>query len=221
MGGSIQGGVGKNRGRVIQKKWFRIEHNADGSLGAVTEVDAKGRNGSIVRYYESVDAADACRQAKEWYENYRETHRRGVAARHTRLMAEGKCVDCGRLIGPYGTARRCRECSDRVNAAAKAWRERGRVPLPKKQPNVVKLRERVARWRKDGHERSAEKAGGSHELNKAYFFRKVLKESYAFTNLFQFQEWLRAQIRERGLEPPVKPSKKIDWLEDKIAKAAK
>lgn len=206
---------------MIQKKWFAVEQHADGSLGAVTEAPAKGRNGSVVRYYEAVDAADACAQAKEWYENYSKVHARGAAAGRARKMAAGKCTNCGINKGPDATRWHCRGCADKQNARDRERTRLGCVTLPKKSVNVAEMRDKRRALDEKGRERKIKLSGSLWEYNKGLIFSKALKESYAFTNLFQFQEWLRAQIRERGLEPPVKPSKKIDWLEDKIAKAAK
>lgn len=54
---------------MIQKRVFRIEHDPkDGSIRSCQEVDSKGRNGGIVRYYEALSEAEACSLAKQWWQ---------------------------------------------------------------------------------------------------------------------------------------------------------
>ncbi len=59
----------------LQKKWFRIETGKDGDILSCEEVSAKGRAGSVVRYYEALDKAEACAAAKAWAENHRRNQR--------------------------------------------------------------------------------------------------------------------------------------------------
>ncbi len=78
----------------LQKKWFRVEQSADGSILSCTEVDAKGRKGAHVRFYEAADSAAACDAAKAWYENYAAKDRAAQRTRYGKRKSEGSCTRC-------------------------------------------------------------------------------------------------------------------------------
>lgn len=96
---------------MIQLKWFRVEHLKDGSLGGVTEVDNKGKNNSIVRYYEAVSAKEACNEACRWYANHTRTSEASKRNTYLRRKEKGLCVYC---TVPPKKARKgktsCEEC---------------------------------------------------------------------------------------------------------------
>lgn len=79
---------------MIQKKWFSVEHQPGGTLGQVREVEAKGRNGSVVRFYEATDKADACSQAAQWYLRIKAQQNASQNELRARRIAKGKCTHC-------------------------------------------------------------------------------------------------------------------------------
>lgn len=119
---------------MIQLKWFRIETGADGSILSCTEVEAKGRSGAVVRYYEAVSASKACDAAKEWAKARRER----ANARHKRIVSIGICASCG------GSSRKgkclCQGCADRRATLAKSLRL-GRPLLTKRHASPVEAKE--------------------------------------------------------------------------------
>lgn len=96
----------------LQMKWFRVEQSTDGSILSCTEVDAKGRKGAHVRYYEATDSAAACAFAKEWFARRKAGALRSVNARHARLIAQGLCTSCGHK--PLVNKRHCKDCRQRA-----------------------------------------------------------------------------------------------------------
>lgn len=128
---------------MIQKRWFSVETLADGSIGKVCEVEAKGRNGSVVRFYEAVDKADACSQAKSWHEADKARRRSaysdrvsanpGACTLHPRHPKKcPKCKEQRRRIKTGECAKRRTEVSaeellkakkirDRISAEARTW----------------------------------------------------------------------------------------------------
>jgi hypothetical protein len=113
---------------VIQKRWFRIETAKDGSILNCSEVEAKGRSGGVVRFYEAVDAADACSQAKAWYINDRNAKREWAAKARAAAKAKGLCVQCKRRK-PFKGKKQCQVCSDMKREIHLRWREAGCPPL--------------------------------------------------------------------------------------------
>jgi len=79
---------------MIQKKWFRIETGADGSVLSCVEVPAQGRNGAVVRFYEAADKAAACSAAKEWYEKHRQSMNASSKRTKERAAVAEKCRIC-------------------------------------------------------------------------------------------------------------------------------
>lgn len=128
---------------MIQKKWFRIETDASGAILSCTEVDSKGRQGAVVRYYEALTKADACRQAKEWAERFRSNLRASNVRRRDRLLAAGLCKWCGK--NPRVNADHCEECRVRVNKLNNQRRRdrRNGDSAPRKNLDPIQLRENV------------------------------------------------------------------------------
>lgn len=95
---------------MIQKKWFRIETDKDGAILSCEEVSSKGRQGAVVRYYEALTKADACKQAKEWQRERANRNSANTKERRSRLNAQGKCGICRRAgpISPGGVCKHCR-----------------------------------------------------------------------------------------------------------------
>lgn len=82
---------------MIQKKWFRVETGKDGSVLSCEEVEAKGKAvGSVVRFYEAADKADACRQAKLWWSHKKEIDRDYSEKRQKIRRKAGLCSRCGK-----------------------------------------------------------------------------------------------------------------------------
>lgn len=75
---------------MIQKKWFRIETDASGAILSCEEVSSKGRPGAVVRYYEALTKADACKQARRWSEE----QMRLRLKLHADRRAKGSCFAC-------------------------------------------------------------------------------------------------------------------------------
>jgi hypothetical protein len=99
---------------VIQLKWFRIETGADGSILSCTEVEAKGRSGGVVRFYEAIDADKACKSAQDWFAS----RQRSWKKRYENNKASGMCgCGCG---GPARTGKTtCQAQVDRTTRLAK------------------------------------------------------------------------------------------------------
>ena len=98
---------------MLQKKWFRIESYADGSIASCEEVEVKGRNGSVVRFYEAADNAEACAQASAWFREQQLRFRSDMKTRSER----GLCLRCKkRLVN--GACERCAAVKERANVRA-------------------------------------------------------------------------------------------------------
>lgn len=111
---------------MIQKKWFRVETASDGSILSCEEVEAKGRSGSVVRFYEAADKADACSQAKEWYERRRQQDREQSAKNRSERKALGLCSRSGCRSKPEKGRSYCARCSANKNEENKLRRQRRR-----------------------------------------------------------------------------------------------
>lgn len=106
---------------MIQKKWFSVEHLKDGSIGKVTEVEAKGRSGAVVRFYEAADAADACTQAAQWFARSRAQSAAANRRRRDARRADALCTDCGGTPTPGFV--RCEGCRNRSAADMRLSRQ--------------------------------------------------------------------------------------------------
>ena len=142
---------------MIQKKWFRIETDSEGNILSCEEVSSKGRQGAVVRYYEALDKADACKQAKEWANRYRETKRSSMNARRREREANGLCVYCG--VRPSASAQSCRECVA-LNTQRSRELRLGRVPRISRLSDT-ELRERVRDRKRQEQKLVAERWGSS------------------------------------------------------------
>lgn len=154
----------------LQLKWFRVEQAADGSILSCEEVDAKGRRGAHVRYYEAVDKAAACSAAKEWHERHkaqgraRNKRRRqdpivreaDIAAARRRQQSKrdvGLCASCG--VNPLSTGWYCEACSSRKSEARRR-RLDGLPPLPRRRASTeVTPEHRRAKLRRAAEESKA------------------------------------------------------------------
>jgi hypothetical protein len=98
---------------MIQKKWFRIETDVSGAIISCAEVDSKGKQGAVVRYYEALTKADACKQAKEWYASRKKWIAKNVLRRRA-IVKDGGCRQCSSPRGSAGTSNFCRRCADEL-----------------------------------------------------------------------------------------------------------
>lgn len=112
---------------MIQKKWFSVEHLKDGSIGKVVEVEAKGRSGAVVRFYEAGDAADACSQALAWYARYAEKARDSAREKLRAKRADGLCTGSGCRRQPRDGKSMCRECLEKTSKRSAAIKRRRRA----------------------------------------------------------------------------------------------
>jgi hypothetical protein len=200
----------------LQLKWFRIEQDASGAILSCEEVEAKGRRGAHVRYYEAVDKAAACDAAKAWYERYlmrrREYARKrredpavrasaaaSTSSRYQKLRAAGLCTSCG--TNPLATQWRCTECHARQREA-KRRRKDCLPPLPRKPGNVVSAERQRAQYEASNrlcHARvvSAWGSSGAHQIS--LFLRHFDSMSPA-----QFRTYLIGRITKLGGETAAK-----------------
>lgn len=168
---------------MIQLKWFRIETGADGSILSCQEVEAKGRSGAVVRYYESASAGEACKAAKEWF-----THRQATQkARRQRFKDSGMCeCGCGGPARPGKTT-----CQARGARLAQFAKER-RAGRP-----LLRLRHATAEDSLDafraGHVSSVRRRGGSIGCNLRMCLNRLDKVGPE-----AFRSWLVSEINKRS-----------------------
>lgn len=163
---------------MIQKKWFKIEMGADGAILSCTEVEAKGKNGSVTRYYEALSKEGACNRAKEWYAHRAATDRK----RYVAAKATGLCVcGCGNPPRPGKTT--CQAAIDR-RELLRLERKAGRPPL--------RTFHATPEASMAAHRASEQRRGGS----TGSVFRKCLKH---FDKLGPeaFRAWLVSEIERR------------------------
>lgn len=212
---------------MIQKKWFRIEHLKDGSLGEVTEVDTKGRSGSNVRFYEALTKTDACKQAKEWYEKYRANSNAGIKRLHDKRLSAGLCISCGespRCISVKGISRHCRECLTHVAELAAARRAGTPVGRPQHK-DPVKTKQMAVERNVRGNETRKEKYGSLYAYNLACLLTK-----FDAIGPLAFRQWLVDKIADaqskakrkskNTVKLPRNKKSRIDWFEDKLSDKA-
>lgn len=170
---------------MIQKRWFRVGTLPDGSISSDScEVDVKGKNGTVYRYYEAASLSEACEAAKEWYAR---THARDNA-RYQKTKASGMCP-CG-CRGPARPGKTtCQAKVDRISQRAKE-RESGR-PLLKIGRHVTPDAA-LAAVRAGQASRIKRRGGNYAELLRRYLskFDKLGPEA--------FRAWLVSKINERS-----------------------
>jgi hypothetical protein len=107
---------------MIQQKWFRVGIDQKGDISSDSqEVESKGRNGIVYRYYQAVSLADACSQAKAYWRRCLDqaaAYRKRYSDKH---VSNGLCSGCGK--NPLATNQYCRACADRKNARSAARRK--------------------------------------------------------------------------------------------------
>lgn len=171
---------------MIQKKWFSVETLKDGSVGKFCEVEAKGRNGSVIRFYEAIDAADACSQAKDWHSRRKARDNKLRADKREELRATGVCFRCRKK--PMVNASWCAECRDKANLLRRQLRRGERpvsVPRLSADDAFAREKERNARDR----ERMKEKHGSA-----AVYRYVILLEKFDRLGPGAFRAWLVSKI---------------------------
>lgn len=114
----------------LQFKWFRIEQDASGAILSCEEVDAKGRKGAHVRYYEALDKASACSAAMGWYAAYTQVKREKSRTRRTKFAELGLCSSCSRPKEPgREDVQVCKMCAARAAERQRATKGRRESPL--------------------------------------------------------------------------------------------
>lgn len=183
---------------MIQKKWFRVETGKDGSVLSCEEVEAKGRSGAVVRFYEAIDKAAACSAAKSWWEDKLRKAVVSGADRRLRYAKDGLCETCGkspvatdtrdRWGNPRGRAStQCRACLDKA-AHYRELRKAGvRTRETRLGPDESFRREKERQRR--SHEIDRQRAGGS----AATFYLRMLKKLDAIGHV-AFRAWLVSRI---------------------------
>lgn len=113
---------------MIQKRWFRVESDKDGNVLSCTSVDIgiKHRRGALIRFYEAVDDADACSQAKQWWER-----RQGLTSesrkRNRQRRAQSGVCEASERHGPPAPGRKlCATCLAAAVENGRRTRERHR-----------------------------------------------------------------------------------------------
>lgn len=183
---------------MIQKKWFCVETAADGSVLSCTQVEAKGRSGAVVRFYEAVDEADACSQAKEWYDRWREGRRIANSRWRIKRAAAGLCISqqagCDKTARPG--MRTCQSCSDRTAAAQRRRRERRELgdfrDLRLNPGGAVAVMNTRSENRRRSRRNAASLAGSSYGYFHLLILRKL--DELSPGEALAFRAWLVSKI---------------------------
>lgn len=154
---------------TMQKKWFRIETDASGAILSCDEVDSKGRQGAIVRYYEALTKAEACEKAKEWAARYRASATAHTMRRQESAKANGYCINC--YARPRVNASRCEICRDKFNARKRELRS-GSEPLIRKLSDD-QLLEHVLRKRQRARDKAKQKWGSYRSVEVYLMLSKL------------------------------------------------
>ena len=187
---------------MIQRKWFWIEHLPDGGIGRTGESETKGRNGSVIRYYEAVDLADACAQAQQWWARKKQTNAEFSARRRKERFARGLCESCGQRpieqsktqknrwgglsVRHHKVAKKCRECMDRT---AELSLERRRGLRPANHPDANTAYAKALEWRERAAAKAIAKAGSSTGI---VYLRMLTK--FDELGAVAFRAWLVSKI---------------------------
>lgn len=165
---------------MIQKKWFRVEHQKDGSISC-DEVEAKGKNGAVVRYYEALTKEEACYKAKQWWDKAKERYKEYSANRR----ASGIC-SCGK------TARlgmcKCQDCADK-SINRKRARKLGVLGSWKRKSSA----EEALKARRDTNAKHNKLRGGSVGSVCRTALRKLDSLGHE-----DFRKWLVSEINKRS-----------------------
>lgn len=212
---------------MIQKKWFRIEHLKDGSLGEVTEVDTKGKAGSTIRFYEALTKADACKQAKDWYAAHKLRNNAESKRARNRQIDAGLCSyrNCPNL--PLAGKRDCKQHRDQAakRSAEHYQREIGNLPAVER-PSAEEVYARDLARRNASQRRR----GGSLACQYRVVLKKLDELSPGEARLFR--AWLVSEITLRVAKTtapapetgqaklPRSKKARIDWFEDKLSDKA-
>lgn len=173
---------------MIQKKWFRIETDASGAILSCEEVSSKGRQGAIVRYYEALTKADACKQAKEWAARYRSICAASQRKTAHEAKEKGLCIRC--RVNPLVNASHCESCREKARAEHVELRKRRKRGEPVRTPMPAdKLRERVAQEQL----RYKRKWGGA----RPYEYARLLKRIDTMGRE-ELRQWVRRKILKLG-----------------------
>lgn len=210
---------------MIQKRWFRIETAKDGSILSCSEVEAKGKGGGVVRFYEAADAADACAQAKAWYAAERQRCNAGVKQRAAARKARGLCISCKT---PSPDFARCKTCRDRY-AEYQRLQKSGLSNKRQAADPVEQLQRK-----KDRAAAFKAKKGGSAKYQYSLILSKLDKLSPGEAPAFR--AWLVGKIEAAKTKNSPKPTpepgqvvlqggrdakrKRIDWFESNLESAA-
>lgn len=113
--------------------WFRVDFNADGSIGSVVEVSQSGEDQKYTCFVEAANSEQACIVALKAYAKYQEYRTKNVE-RMRRIKQDrcssGLCPRCG-IRPPLKGAQRCNPC--RIEDAV-AQRKRRAGIVKKRNP---------------------------------------------------------------------------------------
>lgn len=178
---------------MIQKKWFRVEQNKDGDILSCDEVECKGRQGAIVRYYEAADKAEACSLAKQWADNYRTIQNKHSEKLRNKRADSCLCLDCG--LPALADRSRCEKCLKTDAKKGREYRKRKRLGLPQllhKLPDQERWDNRKQQYTKSNNRRS--EIWGSSTAHRYFLLLKKLHSLGAEA----YEHWLREQITLAG-----------------------
>lgn len=159
---------------MIQKKWFRVEHDKDGNILSCEEVDAKGRAGSVVRFYEAANKADACSQAKAWWERRLQQNREYQRQRRQNNARTGRCQD-------HGCALPCARCAKK----RADYRERAKLGIQLKPQH------------REAEDALAAKREAGTRYRRWLIDIRLVAEKHAALSAESFARWLRKEQEAR------------------------